>query len=99
MSDQPVREALHALQAWLDDPSGALDEATLQGLNHTLREALGAAEKGSDWRDLVAQAQVLAGRVAERLGAAEAQRDAIRAELTQQAQGDRALKGYGANTR
>lgn len=99
MSDAAVLAAVQAMEAWLDDPDRALDATALAVWNRDFQAAVAAAERGPGWEALVARAHALAEAVLARQRAVEAQRDAVRAELEQQAQGDRALKGYGASTR
>ncbi|HEX9081362.1 MAG TPA: hypothetical protein VF768_03730 [Holophagaceae bacterium] len=99
MSDAAVLAAVQAMEAWLDDPDRAFDAPALEAWNRDFREAVATAERGPGWEALVVRAHVLAEAVLARQRAVEAQRDAVRAELEQQAQGDRALKGYGASTR
>ena len=99
MSDAAVRAAIQAMEAWLADPERALDEVALEAWNRDFRAAVAGAEKGPGWPELVARGHRLAERVESRRQAVAAQRDAVRLELEQQVQGDRALKGYGSSTR
>jgi len=99
MSDGAVQAAIQAMEAWLADPDSALDGTALEAWNRDFRAAMAGAEKGPGWQELVARAHRLAEQVEGRRRAVEAQRDAIRLELEQQAQGGRALKGYGASAR
>lgn len=99
MSDEAVRAAIQTLEAWLADPERALDEIALETWNRDFQAAVAGAEKGPGWPELVARGHRLAERVESRRQAVAAQRDAVRLELEQQAQGDRALKGYGSSTR
>lgn len=99
MSDGAVRAAIQTLEAWLADPERPLDEVALEAWNRDFQAAMAGAEKGPGWPELVARGHRLAERVESRRQAVAAQRDAVRLELEQQAQGDRALKGYGSNTR
>lgn len=99
MSDADVLAAIQALESWLADPQHVLEEAALEAWNRDFRAAVVRAERGPGWDALVARAHALAETVLVRQRVVEAQRDAVRAELEQQAQGGRALKGYGASTR
>lgn len=99
MSDGAVLAAIQAMEGWLADPDHFLDEAALEAWNREFREAAARAEKGPGWAEVVARAHDLAKRIEARTRALEAQRDAVRLELEQQAKGDRALKGYGSSTR
>ena len=99
MSDRAVREAIQVLEDWLAGGTRALDADALAAWNRSFREALAAAEKGPGWAELVARGHTLATKVAACQWAVEAEREAVRQELAQQAQGDRALRGYGASTR
>jgi hypothetical protein len=99
MSDGAVRAAIQTLEAWLADPECPLDEIALEAWNRDFQTALAGAEKGPGWPELVARGHRLAERVESRRQAVAAQRDAVRLELEQQVQGDRALKGYGSSTR
>jgi len=99
MSDGAVLAAIQAMEAWLAGPESALDGTALEAWNREFQASVAGAEKGPGWQELVARAHRLAEQVERRRRAVEAQREAIRVELEQQAQGDRALKGYGASTR
>jgi hypothetical protein len=99
MSDATVRAALEAVEAWLQETKEAPDPTFLETWNQTFQAAVSGAERGPDWAELVAWAHRLAPRVEQCRKAWEERRDAVRQELGFQAQGHRALKGYGANTR
>jgi hypothetical protein len=99
MSDEAVRAAIQGMEAWLADPECVLEGAALEAWNRDFQAALAGAEKGPGWPELVARGHHLAERVESRRQALAAQRDAVRFELARQAQGDRALKGYGSSTR
>lgn len=99
MSDTDVRAAIEALEAWLAKGGAPMDPAFLAEWNGRFQAAVASAERGPGWDALVERAHRLAEQVAFRQSAAEAQREMIRAELRQQEQGARALRGYGASTR
>ena len=99
MSDREVQAALEALEARCAGVGVPLDPAFLAGWNSQFQAAVASAERGPGWEALVARAHQLAGQVALRQADAETQREAIRAELRQQEQGARALRGYGSSTR
>lgn len=99
MSDRGVLAAIQAMEGWLDDPDHPLDERALECWNREFQEAVARAEKGPGWSDIVARAHDLAKRVEARTQALSVQRDAVRLELEHQAQGGRALRGYGSSAR
>lgn len=99
MSDAQVRAALERMEAWLQDPAAPPDPEALAGWNRGFREALATAERGPGWEDLVGRAHALGERLAARTTELAVERDALRQELGLQAQGDRALRGYGASAR
>ncbi len=99
MSDAAVRAALKQLEAWLEDGSAPLDGALLEAWNRDFNAALDGAERGPGWGETLALARRLGQRVQARQHELEGQREAIRQELQQQLQGERALKGYGSHTR
>lgn len=99
MSDARVRAALEQMEAWLRDPASMPGPEGLADWNRELSEALAEAERGADWNDLVRRAQALAPTLEGRVSALAAERDEVRREMSVQARGERALKGYGATTR
>lgn len=99
MSDALVRAAIERMEAWLSDPNWEPDPEALTQWDAGFQAALAQAEKATGWPDLTARAHA-AGRLLEiRLSAAEEERDRIRVELDRHGRGNRALKGYGSNTR
>lgn len=96
MSDAKVRAVLDAAEAWLADPANLLDPAFLESWNRDFKAAVATAERGPGWPDLVTRAHQLVEQVEARRRQVEARREAVRAELQLQAQGHRALKGYGS---
>ncbi len=99
MSDAAVRAALAKLEDWLGDGSTPLDGTQLEVWNRDFKEALAGAERGPGWEETLALARRLGQRVQAHQHELEGQREAIRQELQQQLQGERALKGYGSHTR
>lgn len=98
MSDAAVRAALGQLEDWLRDGATPLDGALLEAWNRDFKEALAGAERGPGWEETLALARRLGQQVQARQHELEGQREAIRRELQQQLQGERALKGYGSHT-
>lgn len=99
MSDAEVRAELEILETWARQPDMPADPAFLAEWNRRFQAAAATAERGAGWEALVARAHRLAGEVTARQAGLEARRDAVRAELEFQAQGTRALRGYGAGLR
>ncbi|MBK8791650.1 MAG: hypothetical protein IPN59_00615 [Holophaga sp.] len=99
MNDGRVRAAIEQMEAWLSDVAWEPDPDALAQWEEEFRMALAQAEKGSGWAALIARAHE-AGRMLEaRIEVVAEARDRIKAELEAQEQGNRALRGYGANTR
>jgi len=99
MSDRAVRSALDRMEAWVDEAAWEPDPQVLEAWNRDYQEALGAAEKGPGWPDLVARAHRIGRRLEARVSHFSRLRDEIKAELGMQERGNRALAGYGASTR
>ncbi|HEX9080669.1 MAG TPA: hypothetical protein VF768_00250 [Holophagaceae bacterium] len=99
MNDATVRAILARLEAWLKASKDPLDPAFLEAWNREFQAAQATAERGPEWPDLVAWAHRLADQVDQRRRTVESQREEVRLELQRQAQGQRALQGYGGRTR
>ncbi len=99
MSDVRVRGAIEQMEAWLADSNWKQEAEALAQWNAEFQAALAQAEKAPGWPELVGRAHAAGLLLEARItGVAEA-RDGVRAELEAQAQGNRALKGYGASAR
>ena len=99
MNDGRVRAAIEQMEAWLSDVAWEPDPEALALWEEEFRTALAQAEKGSGWAALITRAHE-AGRMLEaRIEVVVEARDRIKAEVEAQEQGNRALRGYGANTR
>lgn len=99
MSDTGVRKALEQMEVWLADPSKEFEASELAEWNEAYFSAVAEAKRGSGWPELVAHAHQLGDQLNLRLAAVIRERDEVKAELDNFARGNRALKGYGANTR
>jgi hypothetical protein len=99
MNNLRVRAAIDQMEAWIGDPAWEPDPQDLEAWNSQYQQALAGAEKGEEWPALVARAQHLGPRLEARLRDLIQRRNEIKAELDAQERGNRALAGYGANTR
>jgi hypothetical protein len=99
MSDARVLAFIERMESWIGDPDLVIEPELLAEWNRDFSEALATAERGPGWPQLVARAHALGDRVQGRAVVLSQERDLLRVELDAQAQGDRALKGYGASAR
>jgi hypothetical protein len=99
MSDAEVRASLEQMEAWMADPSWEPEPGLLATWNAGFQAAMGRAEKGPNWPDLMSRAHALGRALERRASHLALQRDGVKAELDAQGRGNRALKGYGASTR
>ena len=99
MSDEEVRAAIDQMEAWIADPTWEPDPEALIQWNAGFHVAVAHAEKADGWPDLVTRAHNLGPQIEARTMHLILLRDGVRAELDALESGNRALKGYGANSR
>lgn len=99
MTDGRVRTAIEQMETWLADPAWEPDSESLAQWNAEFTQSLAEADKGSGWPELLGRAHA-AGQILEgRIAAVVEEQDRVKADLEAQDRGNRALRGYGANTR
>ena len=99
MSDVRIRAAIEQMEAWLADPAWDPDPEALVQWNAEFQAALAKAEKALGWPNLLDRAHAAGERLEARIGGVAEARDRLRTELEAQERGNRALRGYGSNTR
>ena len=99
MSNGLVRAAIEKMEAWLADPAWEPDSDALARWDQEFQAALGQAEKGPGWADLLSRAHLAGQRLEGRIAILSQDLDLVRAELATRDRGNRALKGYGASSR
>lgn len=99
MSDAMVGKALDQMEAWLSEPDRVFEAGELSTWNQTYFAAVASAERGPAWVEIVMRAHRIGKALNERMSTLIAERDELKEELESFARGNRALKGYGANTR
>lgn len=92
MSDSELTAALDALERLLRE--GVTEPETIIAWRERFETALGGAERGPGWPDIVARAHALSEKLELTAQGISAQKDRLRKELELHAQGARALKGY-----
>jgi len=99
MSLGQVRAAIEQMEAWTADPAWEPDPEALAQWNAGFQAALAQVDKTKDWSELAARAHAAGERLQAHLTRVGKLRDGVKAELDAIDTGNRALKGYGANTR
>lgn len=99
MSDQDVLALIQELEQRIGDPAWEPDPAWLQDWNARFRAAEAGAERGPGWEGILQQAHALGARLPAYAEPLRQAAETIRQELSDQARGHRALKGYGSQTR
>ncbi|NWJ41143.1 MAG: hypothetical protein HXX12_09255 [Geothrix sp.] len=99
MSDARVRAAIEEMEAWLADPAWEPEAEALARWDAEFRAAMAQAERAEGWPALAGRAHAAGKLLEARIPVAVEALNRVRAELETQAQGNRALKGYGAGVR
>lgn len=99
MSLVELRASIEQMEAWLSDPCWEPEPERLAQWNVEFQAAARPAEKGEEWQALVARAHEVGRQVEVRILSLTEKLTETKAELSVQARGSRALKGYEASTR
>lgn len=99
MSLDAVRVALEEMERWTADPGWEPDADELAEWHSAFQAAAAEAKKGTGWQELSGRAHAAGQRLEALAEAMSHRRDALKAELSMQGVGNRALKGYGASSR
>jgi hypothetical protein len=99
MSDAGVQACLVQMESWLQGSGAAPAAEELVAWNRRFGLEVATAERGPAWQHILQRAHALGTAVEGLSTALIAHRDSLKAELAAQAQGNRALKGYGASAR
>ncbi|MBI4912748.1 MAG: hypothetical protein HY823_08415 [Acidobacteria bacterium] len=99
MSDEEVLRLIQVLEDRLADDAWIPDPEWLQGWNEGFLRAVGSARRGPGWEGILGRAHALGARLPKVVEAWRESAEEVRRELTDQARGNRALKGYGSQTR
>lgn len=94
-----VSKSLDQMETWLSEPDRMFEAAELSAWNQAYFAAVDSAERGPAWAEIVQRAHQIGKALNERMSTLIAERDELKKELESFARGNRALKGYGANTR
>lgn len=97
MSDRDVLDLIELMEQRLFSDSSSLDPETVAAWNQEFGIRVSSAERGPAWSSIVERAHQLSRRIEPLVADMSSQRDSLKHELQEQAQGQRALKAYGSH--
>jgi len=98
MSDTAINSLIVEMESYLLE-NELPDPDYVAEWNTRFHSEVETAERGADWESIVTRAHALGEAIQKRIGGLNQEREQLLHDLSVQAQGQRALKGYSSGTR